>query len=112
IPSGLIDPALPSAGGADVVECAECPHDGSNEPTREAAPSRQVPAEWSGETISGRRIQTVPRAGCVSADWQTSRGCAGHGAAGLTNKRQDNLRRERSGSGAPRHDTDVMSHEW
>ena len=59
-PAGLIDPALPSAGGANVEECAECPRDGSDEPDREAVQSRQAPPEWTRRNskstdVDGRR---------------------------------------------------------
>jgi len=111
VPAGLIDPARPSTGGADAVECAECLRAGSDEPDREAVQFRQAPPEWTAETVGGRRRRLVPRAGYVNADGQTSRGCAGHGATDLTNKRQDNLRRDKSGSGASRHDTDGLSLE-
>src|SRR5450759_890073 len=110
-PAGLIDPALPSAGGADVVECAECPRDGSDESDREVVQSRQAPPEWTAETVGDRRRRPAPRVGFVSADGHTSRGYAGHGAADLTNKRQDGLRRDTSGSGASRHGTDGLSLE-
>ena len=48
-PAGLIDPAVPSGRGADVEECAESPRDGSDEPTREAVQSRQVPPGCSAD---------------------------------------------------------------
>ena len=110
-PAGLTDPARASAGGADVVECAEYPRDGSDEPDREAVQSRQTPPEWSAETEVGRRKRLAQGAVFVCAGWQTSQGCAGRDATDRVSKRQDDLRRDRSGSDALHHDTGGLSPE-